>query len=62
MYWALVILVGLLLLNIKEPFTINENVSFVDTIKDYSIRPVYKGVVWMIPYKHHYRKLNRYLT
>ena len=61
MYWVLFILIVLLLWNVKEPFTINENVSFIDTVKDYSIRPIYKGVVWMIPYKHHYRKLSRYL-
>jgi hypothetical protein len=63
MYWALFILVVLLLWNVQEPFTIKEvyEAPLIDIVKDYSIRPIYKGIVWMIPYKHHYRKVSRYL-
>ncbi len=62
MYWILIILV-LVLWNVQEPFTVKEVSSdVIDKLKDYSVRPLYKGIMWMTPYKHHYRKLARYLN
>ncbi len=49
-------------MNVKEPFTIKELSNGVNKLQDYSTRPVYNGILWMIPYKHHYRKLSRYLN
>jgi hypothetical protein len=39
--------------SIPNPFT---------TIHAYTIKPVYESLVSMVPYKHHYRKLRRYLN
>jgi len=67
----LFVLLGLLLWNIREPFTVHIEGDLpglpsipnpFTTIHAYTIKPVYESLVSMVPYKHHYRKLRRYLN
>ncbi len=64
MYWALFILICLLCIETgREPFTLKEvSIDVIDKLQNYSTRPLYKGLIWMIPYKQHYRKWSRYLN
>lgn len=64
------VLLGLLLHNIREPFTIHIEGELpelpsipnpISVIHAYTIQPVYESLVNMIPYKHHYRKFKRFL-
>jgi hypothetical protein len=72
MYWFLVILLLLLLFqSTREPFSIRVEsdmdfsgmrhsiFSASEIIRDYTVRPVYRGIVDMIPFKPQYRKLRR---
>lgn len=70
MYVFLLLLIGFLLWNIKEPFTIHIEgdlpkmptlIPDFETIHAYTIKPVYQSLINIIPYKHHYRKLRRHL-
>ena len=65
------VLLGLLLCNIREPFTIHIEGELpglpsipnpFSMIHAYTIQPVYESLVNMVPYKHHYRKLKRVLN
>ena len=71
MYWFLVILLLLLFQSTREPFSIRVEsdmdfsgmrhgiFSASEIIRDYTVRPVYRGIVDMIPFKPQYRKLRR---
>jgi len=65
------VLLGLLLWNVREPFTIHIEGELPELpsipnpfsmIHKYTVQPAYESMVNMIPYKHHYRKLKRYLS
>ena len=70
MYWFLVILF-LLFQSTREPFSIRVEsdmdfsgmkrgiFSASEIIQDYTVRPIYRGMVDMIPFKPQYRKLRR---
>ena len=71
--WWIILLILALLLQSKEPFEVNikatmpsldikTNVSSaVEGIQNYTTRPLYKKVHSMIPYKHVYRKIKRFI-
>jgi hypothetical protein len=71
MWWIIFLLVAILLSSTKESFEIKikanvpsinlkSNVSSaLEGIQNYTIRPLYKKVHSIIPYKHIYRKVRR---
>jgi hypothetical protein len=71
MYWFLFILLLLLFQSTREPFSIRVEsdmdfsgmrhsiFSASEIIQDYTLRPAYRGVLGMIPFKQEYRKLRR---
>jgi hypothetical protein len=74
MYLFLLLLLGLLAWNVREPFTVSIEgdltippikdhiYTMIDTVQDYTTRPAYRSLMSVIPYKHHYRKFRRHLN
>jgi hypothetical protein len=45
----------------KEPLTIHiDSDNIYDTLHKHTVLPVYRSILYVIPFKHHYRKARRY--
>lgn len=45
----------------KEALTIHiDSDNIYDTIHKHTVLPVYRSILYVIPFKHHYRKARRY--
>jgi hypothetical protein len=45
----------------KEPFTIHvDSHNIFETVHKYTVLPIYRRILYVVPFKHHYRKANRY--
>lgn len=45
----------------KETFTIHvDSDTIFETINKYTVLPIYRRILHVVPFKHHYRKANRY--
>jgi len=62
MWLYLLFLLGLLYLSKrKEGLTIHVDAENIyDTVHRYTLSPIYRSMLYFIPFKHHYRKARRY--
>jgi hypothetical protein len=45
----------------KEPLTIHiDSDNIFETVHKYTVLPIYRRILYIIPFKHHYRKARRY--
>jgi hypothetical protein len=45
----------------KEPLTIHvDSDNIFETVQKYTVLPIYRRILYIIPFKHHYRKARRY--
>lgn len=44
----------------KEPLTIQIDDNIYETLHKHTVLPVYRSILYVIPFKHHYRKARRY--
>jgi len=45
----------------KEPLTIQiDSDNMYETLHKHTVLPVYRSILYVIPFKHHYRKARRY--